>query len=583
MHDLVIRNGRIVDGTGRPAFAADLAIDGGRIARIEPSIGGGRRVIDARGAIVTPGFVDIHTHYDGQVTWDDLLDPSASHGVTTVITGNCGVGFAPVRPGCHPELIELMEGVEDIPGTALYEGMAWNWESFPDYLDVLAERRWSMDVGTQIAHGALRAYVMGERGIRNEASTARDIAEMATLTAQAMEAGALGFSTSRILGHQSIHGLPVPGTFAGEDEVFAIGRAMARSGAVFELVPGGSVGQGGLALGSHEAKLHDELQWMRKLSLETGLPITFLIVEFGENPDAYAHVLDYVAKANAEGARLFPQTASRPAGVLLSWQSNHLFQRRPTYLAIAELPFAERLRELRKPEVRAAILAEESAPPRSSSINDAMHLVIASNIDVVFPLGNPVNYEPEASSSVAAQARRDGVSVEARMYDLMLADDGKAILMMPGLNFARGNCDAIHTMLVDPNSVVGLADGGAHYGLICDASSSTFLLTHWARDRRGPRLSLEHVVRKQCAETAALYGLNDRGVLAPGRRADINVIDFEHLYIEQPHAVCDLPAGGQRFLQGARGYLATLVAGEVVREHDADTGARPGRLLRRRR
>ncbi|MYK29006.1 MAG: amidohydrolase family protein, partial [Gammaproteobacteria bacterium] len=510
-------------------------------------------------------------------------DPSASHGTTTVVTGNCGVGFAPVRPGEQDELIQLMEGVEDIPGTALHEGIDWNWESFPEYLDLLDAKRWSMDVGAQIAHGALRSYVMGERGIRNEAATAEDIGAMAALTAEALDAGALGFTTSRILGHQSVNGDPVPGTFATEDEVFAIGRAMQRSGAVFELVPGGSVGQGGLALGSTEAHLESELDWMNRLSRQTGLPITFLIVEFVEDPDAWKGVMEYVAQANANGARLHPQTASRPAGVLLSWQSNHLFQRRPSYLQVADLPLERRLEALRKPEVRAAILSEDNAPPLSDSINDAMHLIIAQNIEGVFPLGNPVNYEPRAEASVATDARRRGADVEAHMYDLMMAEDGHAILMMPSLNFARGNCDAIHDLMADPHSVIGLADGGAHCQLICDASSTTHLLTYWARDRQGPRLPLEYLVRKQCAETAALYGLSDRGLLAPGKRADINVIDFDNLELGLPYAVNDLPAGGLRFLQPASGYIATLVNGEVTRERDQDTGARPGRLIRGRR
>ncbi|MCY3793264.1 MAG: amidohydrolase family protein [Gammaproteobacteria bacterium] len=417
MHDLLIKSGRVVDGTGEAPRHADIAIDGGLITAVEERITArARHRIDADGAIVTPGFVDIHTHYDGQATWDDCLDPSASHGTTTVVTGNCGVGFAPVRPGEQDELIQLMEGVEDIPGTALHEGIDWNWESFPDYLDLLDAKRWSMDVGAQIAHGALRSYVMGERGIRNEAATAHDIRAMAALTAEALDAGALGFTTSRILGHQSVNGDPVPGTFATEDEVFAIGRAMQRSGAVFELVPGGSVGQGGMALGSNEARLESELDWMNRLSRETGLPITFLIVEFVEDPDAWKHVMEYVAQANANGARLHPQTASRPAGVLLSWQSNHLFQRRPSYLKIAELPLQQRLNALRNPEVRAAILSEDNAPPLSGSLNDSMHLIIAQNIENVFPLGNPVNYEPQAESSVATDARHRGMDIEAHMY-----------------------------------------------------------------------------------------------------------------------------------------------------------------------
>ena len=531
---------------------------------------------------MTPGFVDIHTHYDGQATWDDLLDPSASHGVTTVVTGNCGVGFAPLRPGHEQELIELMEGVEDIPGTALHEGVDWCWETFGEYLDVLETKRWAMDVGAQLPHGAVRAYVMGERGIRNEAATAKDIEGMAHITEAAMRDGALGFSTSRILGHQSIHGLPVPGTFAGEDELFAIGQAMRRSGTVFELVPGGSVGQGSLSLGD-EAQLNDELDWMRRLAAATGLPITFLMVEFGEDPDAWRAVLRYVREASASGVRLYPQTASRPAGILLSWDSNHLFQRRPTYLKLAGLPLSERLARLRELAVRKAILGEENAPPRSQSVNDAMHLIIGQQIANVFPLGNPVNYEPAAETAVAAEAKRRNVDIEALMYDLMMEDDGKAILMLPGLNFARGNCDALHTMMADANSVIGLSDGGAHCGLICDASSTTHLLTWWVRDRAGPRLPLEYAVKKQCADTAALYGLGDRGVLAPGKRADINVIDFDRLGLGLPYATRDLPAGGQRFLQAANGYLATIVHGVVTREEDADTGARPGRLVRGRR
>ncbi len=584
MHDLLIKFGRVVDGTGNAARHADIAVDGGLITAVEERITApARRSIDAAGAIVTPGFVDIHTHYDGQATWDDCLDPSASHGTTTVVTGNCGVGFAPVRPGEQDGLIELMEGVEDIPGTALHEGIDWNWESFPEYLDLLDSKRWSMDVGAQIAHGALRSYVMGERGVRNEAATADDMRAMAALTAEALDAGALGFTTSRILGHQSINGDPVPGTFATEDEVFAIGRAMRRSGAVFELVPGGSVGQGGLTLGSNEARLGSELDWMNRLTRETALPITFLIAEFVEDPDAWTRVMEYVAQANANGARLYPQTASRPGGILLSWQSNHLFQRRPSYLRVADLPPRQRLDALRRPEVRAAILGEDNAPPLSESINDVMHLLIARNIENLFPLGNPVNYEPKPETSVAADARRRGIDVESHIYDQMMAEDGRAILMMPGLNFARGNCDAIHDLMADEHSVIGLADGGAHCQLICDASSTTHLLTHWARDRRGPRLPLEYLVRKQCAETAALYGLCDRGLLAPGKRADINVIDFDNLSLGLPYAVNDLPAGGLRFLQSASGYIATLVNGEVTREHDEDSGARPGRLIRGRR
>ncbi|MEQ8719141.1 MAG: amidohydrolase family protein [Acidimicrobiales bacterium] len=588
MDDIVITGGLVIDGTGQPGRVADVAVCDGVITRVSDAgtTGAGtraHRVIEADGAIVTPGFVDIHTHYDGQATWDDALEPSASHGITTVVTGNCGVGFAPVMPSHHDALIELMEGVEDIPGTALHEGIDWRWETFPEYLDLLATKKWSMDVGTQIAHGALRTYVMGQRGIANEAANPDDIAQMSQLTAQALAAGALGFSTSRILGHQSVGGEPVPGTFAHRDEVLAIGRAMQPYGAVYELVPGGSIGQGGLTLGEGEALLHQELEWMAQLSRETGLPITFLIVEFGEDPDAWRAAMDFVVEANAQGAQLFPQTASRPAGVLLSWESKHLFKRRPSYVAIEELPLQARLAELRRPEVRRAILEETNLPPASESVNDVMHVMIANNLENVFPLGLPLNYEPGPEDSVAAGARRAGIPVEAAMYDQMLEHDGAAILMMPVLGFARGNCDAIYDMLADAHSVVGLADGGAHCGLICDASSTTHLLTHWVRDRPGPRLGLEYVIKKQCADTASLYGLGDRGVIEPGKRADINVIDFDNLSLGMPYVSHDLPAGGKRFLQPASGYWATLVAGEVVRDHDGDTGARPGRLVRGRR
>jgi N-acyl-D-aspartate/D-glutamate deacylase len=583
MLDLVIRNGRIVDGTGGPAFLGDVGVLGGRIAEVGAKLGLARETIDADGRLVTPGFVDVHTHYDGQATWDGTLAPSFFHGVTTVVMGNCGVGFAPVRPGdaAKRDLIDLMDGVEDIPGTALWEGLDWRWESFPQYLDRLAENRFSMDVAAQVPHGALRAYVMGERGIRHAPATAQDIAEMARLAAEGIRAGALAFSTSRILGHQSLAGSPVPGTFAANDELLAIGRAVARAGGIFELVPGGSVGQGGFALGSEEASLESELAWMEQLSRETGMPITYLLVEFQEDPDLFRRALRWTEGANARGAKLRPQSAGRPGGVLTGFQANHLFQRRPTYLKLAHLPLAERMRELRRPELRAAILAEPDDPPKSQALMDNLHLVFQRGIEQIFPLGDPVDYEPPPDRSVAAQARRDGVDPQARIYDLMCEQDGRAMLLMPTLNFVRGNHDALYEMLSQPDVILGLADGGAHCGLICDASTPTYMLTHWVRDRqRGPRLALEHAIRKQTRETAQLYGLGDRGVIAPGKRADLNVIDLDALTLPAPYAIRDLPAGGQRMMQDARGYAATIVNGIVTRRDDADTGARPGRLVR---
>jgi N-acyl-D-aspartate/D-glutamate deacylase len=583
MFDLVIRNGKVVDGTGRDAFDGDVAVQDGRIAEVGRGLGRGREEIDAAGRLVTPGFVDVHTHYDGQATWDTKLSPSFAHGVTTVVMGNCGVGFAPVRPGEEAKrgLIALMEGVEDIPGTALWEGIDWRWESFPQYLDVLAERTFSMDVGTQVPHGPLRTYVMGERGVNHEAATDAEIAEMARLAAEAVRAGALSFSTSRILGHQSTSGSPVPGTHAAREEMLGIGRAVGRAGGIMELVPGGSVGQGGFAIGTNEAKLYEELEWMDTLSRETGMAITFLIVEFQEDPDAWKGALSWIEDANRRGAKLRPQTAGRPGGVLTGLQSNHLFQRRPTYVKLASLSLAERVRELAKPEVRAAILREEDEAPRSKALMDNLHLLFKRGISAIFPLGNPVDYEPAAERSVVAQAVRDGVDPEARIYDLMLEDDGKAMLLMPTLNYARGSHDALYGMLTHPDSIVGLADGGAHCGLICDASTPTYMLTHWVRDRsRGPRLALEHAVKKQTSETAELYGLHDRGVIARGKRADLNVIDFDTLHLPPPYVIRDLPAGGQRMMQDAVGYVATIVGGVITRRNDEDTGERPGRLVR---
>ncbi|MCC6918765.1 MAG: amidohydrolase family protein [Alphaproteobacteria bacterium] len=582
--DLVIRNGKIIDGTGAAARHGDVAVKDGVIVEVGAKIAGtARETIDAEGRLVTPGFVDVHTHYDGQITWDATLEPSFSHGVTTIVTGNCGVGFAPVRPDGHRQLIELMEGVEDIPGTALWEGIRWNWESFPDYLDAIAGRAWTMDVATQVPHGAIRAYVMGERGVKNEAATAEDVRQMAQLVEQAMEAGAVGFSTSRIIGHQALDGTPVPGTFAGEDEVFALGKALARTGGVFQLVPGGSVGTAGQNW-KGEQTLAYEIDWMARLSREAHIPVTYLIVEHDDDPDAWKEAIRLTEIANRSGARLYPQTASRPAGFLTGFQSQHMFQRRPTYMALAALPFDQRMRELAKPEVRAAILSESDAPPKSASINDNLHLVISAMLPRnIFPLGAEVDYEPPPETAVAVQARREGVEPQARLYDLMLEQDGRAMLLMPGLNYSRGNGDAIFAMLSHPDSIVGLADGGAHCGFTCDASSSTYLLTHWVRGRtRGPRLKLEYAIRKQTRDTAALYGLTDRGIIAPGKRADLNVIDFDRLTLKAPYATRDLPAGGQRILQAAEGYGATVVNGVVTRRDDRDTGARPGRLVRGR-
>lgn len=573
---MIIRGGKVVDGNGGVPFRGDVAVKDGLIVEVAPRVDGtARRVIDATGRLVTPGFVDIHTHYDGQVTWDDQMSPSSGHGVTTVVMGNCGVGFAPVRPGCEEWLIQLMEGVEDIPGTALAEGMTWGWESFPDYLDVLGQRRLSIDVGAQIAHGAVRGYVMGERGARNEPASPEEIARMRAIVHQAVDAGALGVTTSRVLGHRAMDGEPVPGTFAAHDELFALGYALRDAGTgVFELAPGGADGQDVI-----QAPV--EMAWMRKLSAEIGRPITFAMNQVEADPEQWRMLLAESLAACAEGAQCYPQVAGRPFGLLLGLQTHHPFAKRPTFRALSHLPLPALAQRLRDPDVRATILAEENLPGNPSVVWDEVPGNLPGLLHRVYPMGVIPDYEPLPERSVVNLARAAGVAPVELFYDLMLEDEGRAMLLLPIYNYAWENHDAIREMLTHPQSVSGLSDGGAHCGMICDASIPTYLLTHWARDRvRGERLPLEWVVKKQTRDTATLYGLGDRGVLEAGLRADINVIDFDNLRLDSPTMVHDLPAGGRRLLQQAEGYDYTVVAGQVTRDHGVDTEARPGRLVR---
>jgi len=568
MHDLVIRNGTIVDGTGAAAFSGDVAIDAGVITEVGAVTGQGREEIDATGRLVTPGFVDVHTHYDGQVTWDPTLAPSSWHGVTTIVMGNCGVGFAPVRPDRHAWLIGLMEGVEDIPGTALAEGIRWGWETFPEFLDVLDDQPLMIDVGTQVPHGAVRGYVMGDRGARNEPATPDDIAAMARIAREGIDAGALGVSTSRTIAHRAIDGEPVPGTYAAEDELFALGRALADADTgVFELAPAG-------VMGEDLAAPEREMDWMVRLAEETGRPVTFAMTQHDLEPDQWRKMLDLVGEVYDRGIPIRPQVAGRPVGLLLGLQTFHALRDRPSYQALGDLPLDELVERLRDPGLRARILGESpAADPRMS--------FVGLGLDRTFRLGDPPDYEPEASESIAAHAQRSGVDPWELYYDLLLEDDGRQLLLRPLLGYANFTQDPIREMVMHPATALGLGDGGAHVGAICDASIETYMLTHWVRDRsRGEKIPLELAVRKMSSDTAALYGLHDRGVLAVGKKGDVNVIDLPRLTLRRPAMHHDLPAGASRLLQTAEGYTATVVSGQVVMRDGVETGARPGALLR---
>lgn len=578
MHDLVIRNGRLVDGTGaEPVDAMSVGIDGNLITAVGPDadVGPGKREIDAAGKIITPGFVDIHTHYDGQATWDGDLEPSTPHGVTTVVMGNCGVGFAPAKPDEHDFLIELMEGVEDIPGAALSEGISWNWETFPEYLDELERGEYAADVSAMIAHGPLRAYVMGKRGADNEPATSDDIAEMAQLVNEAVEAGAMGFSTSRTIGHRAMNGEPVPGTFAAEDELFTIGRAMARAGkGVFEVAPAGLGGEDLVAP-------KKEIDWICRLADDIGRPVTWLMLQNMVEPDEWKELMDRSQQAQDEGHQVIPQVAGRPFGILIGLATRHRFKDMPSFKPLRSMSFAEQAEAMGDPELKARLIAESTEVMESIKDIEPMAYQVVSSYERQYLLGDPVDYEPTADRSIAVLAEQSGVEPIEELYERLRDRNGEALMMMPFLGYAHGNGDALHEMLTHPAAVLGLADGGAHANFICDASTPTWMLTHWARDReRGPRLTVEHVIKKMTADTAALFGFDDRGVIEVGKRADVNVIDFDNLELREPRLVADLPAGGTRLLQAAEGYVATIVGGEITRENDEFTGARPGRLVR---
>ncbi|MCX6532900.1 MAG: amidohydrolase family protein [Actinobacteria bacterium] len=584
MLDYVIKGGTIVDGSGDARRQGDVGVRDGLIVEVGGSITeSAREIIDADGAIVTPGWVDVHTHYDGQVSWDEVMDPSAGNGATTIVMGNCGVGFAPVRPGGEKALIELMEGVEDIPGTALYEGIEWGqWESFPEYMDYIASRRYSLDIGAQVAHGALRYYVMGERGKENLDATNEDLNEMARLVTQALTAGAVGFSTSRTIGHRALDGSPVPGTFAPDQELSAIAEAMRRAGrGVFEMIPAGTVGKLE-GLGGERTTPEAELTLMADFSRQSGRKVTFTLVQSPDYaPDTWERLLEMVVTANQTGAQLFPQVPSRPIGLASGLSGYHAFQRRPTYMKLTHLSLAERAREMAKPEVKAAIMSEGDVPVDQPGSMANMYQLFQNAASFMYPLADPVDYEPDPSNMLGSRAASTGENVLSLLYDYMLEQNGAAMCALMGGANVHESQEVLRKMLIHPETVTGLSDAGAHVTLICDATMPTTQLTFWARDRHlGERIPLEFLVAKQTSRNADLYGLSDRGRLAVGLRADINVIDFENLTVSPPKAFHDLPAGGTRLIQPVKGYVATLVKGQVTRRHDADTGARPGSLVR---
>ena len=562
MHDLVIRGGTLIDGTGAAARLADVAVDGARISAVGPELGRGRREIPAEGLLVTPGFVDIHTHYDGQATWDPYLTPSSWHGVTTAVFGNCGVGFAPVRPGCAPYLINLMEGVEDIPGAVLAEGVAFNWESFPQYLDALAATPRAIDIGAQVPHGALRFYVMGDRGAdHTEVPTAAEIERMGVLLEEALHAGALGFTTSRTIKHRARDGRLTPGLSAREPELFGLALAMKRAGrGVIEV--NSDFGPG-------------EFEVLRDAAAAAQRPLSCLLVQVNHLPDLWRTTLDQIHAARAAGIDANAQVGCRPIGVLLGFETSfNPFMTHVAWGELRDLSPTQRWERLQSDGELRRVLVQQRP-------DDNHTRFIGGALERAYALDETLDYEPDPRTSVAAQAAAAGRDPWDLALELMLADRGSAMLLHTFENYSGGNLEVVRQMLTDEASVMGVADGGAHVGFVCDASSPTFLLTHWARDRRrGPRLPLEFLVRKQTRDTAQAYGLNDRGVLAPGYRADINVIEFDRLRLLKPQVVYDLPAGGRRLVQRAQGYRHTFVAGRQTLCDGEHTGELPGRLLR---
>ncbi|MEI7710732.1 MAG: amidohydrolase family protein [Rhodospirillales bacterium] len=571
MHDTVIRGGTIVDGTGAPSFTGDVALKDGKIAQVGGKAGPGKREIDANGLLVTPGWVDVHTHYDGQATWDKELAPSSWHGVTTVLFGNCGVGFAPVRPTDHDSLIGMMESIEEIPGTALADGLKWNWETFPQFLDALDGMPRSIDVAAQIPHHPLRVYVMGDRAVRREKATADDIIAMRDAVRQGLEAGAYGFTTSRTNSHKTPTGDMVPGRFSEIDELLGIGSAFK------------GLNYGAYGVNSDFDDELAELEWMTKLGQDTGRPVWFLLTDRPTDKVRWRRLMDGVHKARAAGAHVTAQIAGRPIGVMLGIDTAlNPFSIRPSYQALLQLPVAERIKRMQDPAMRRQILSEEPSAELLNRLSQ-FRQHITKRWDRIFPMSNPPNYEPRADESIAAIAARSNHSPDEVAYDYLSAGAEK-FLFFPIVGYNEDNHDIIHTMLSDDATLLGLSDGGAHCSSIVDASVPSWMLMHWARDRsRGARFPLETIVRRQTSETADFFGFHDRGRLAVGKKADVNVIDYENLQLHIPEVVYDLPKNGRRLVQRVDGYRHTLVSGVSTFENGVYNGATPGRLVRANR
>lgn len=560
--DLVIRNGTIIDGTGAAGFEADVGISNGVISAVGKALGRGGEEIDAKGQIVTPGFVDLHTHYDAQVTWASEITPSSWNGVTTAMIGNCGVGFAPCKPEQRDMLVKLMEGVEDIPEVVLTEGLPWNWQTFEDYLDALEARPFDLDVVTQVPHAALRVYVMGQRGADREPATAEDRAKMAALAAAGVRAGALGFSTSRTINHKTLDGRHIPTLKADEAELTEIALALS------------SVGAGWLQVISDFDEPEQEMALLRRLVERSRRPMSITILQRDNKPEEWRRLMGHISEAQAAGHQMLGQVLTRPTGILLGFEiSQNPFLGRPSWRQIEHLPFAEKMKHLRNPEFRARLVAE--------TMDDEVLKRRLTKWDRIFPLGDPPNYEPAGETSVAARAAREGRPPAEVVYDMLLEKDGKAILYRPLSNYTYGTLDTVHDMMTHPNTLVGLGDGGAHVGVLCDASAITYMLTHWTRDRtRGPKLPLLWAIKRLTSDNARAIGLNDRGMVRRGAKADLNVIDYDRMRLRAPEVAYDLPSGGRRLIQKTDGYTATIVAGKIVTRNGQATGKLPGRLVR---